>query len=151
MTYRSGKTYGHERGLSCSFRQWRADSHCNKVHGYALSVHIEFEADELDHRNWVIDFGGMKAVKQWLEDMFDHKLVVASDDPNLDEFYSMEEFGMADIREMDNVGCEAFAEAVAVFVDRWLLENDHKPRVRLHHVTIREHGANSATFVGEPK
>ncbi|SVB70610.1 uncharacterized protein METZ01_LOCUS223464, partial [marine metagenome] len=28
--YQSTKTYGNEVGLSCCFRQWRADSHCNK-------------------------------------------------------------------------------------------------------------------------
>lgn len=28
MTYVSTKTYGHEVGLSATFRQWRASSHC---------------------------------------------------------------------------------------------------------------------------
>ena len=34
--YRSSKTYGHEIGLSAAFRQWRAQSHCRLIHGYAL-------------------------------------------------------------------------------------------------------------------
>ena len=44
MNYVSTKTYGHEVGLSCAFRQHKADSHCAKLHGYALSVKVEFEA-----------------------------------------------------------------------------------------------------------
>ena len=56
--FRSTKTYGHEMGFSCAFRQHRADSHCRLVHGYALAFHFEFEATELDVRNWVVDFGG---------------------------------------------------------------------------------------------
>ena len=51
--YNSTKTYGHDVGLSCSFRQWRAQSHCSKVHGYALSVKFTFAAEKLDERNWV--------------------------------------------------------------------------------------------------
>ena len=27
-----------------AYRQWRADSHCNKIHGYALSFKFEFES-----------------------------------------------------------------------------------------------------------
>ena len=40
-----------------------------------------FESDTLDDRNWVMDFGGLKAFKDWAEYMFDHTLVVAQDDP----------------------------------------------------------------------
>ena len=87
MGYRSSKTFGHELGLSCAFRQWRADhSHCSKLHGYAISVHFEFESEELDARNWVMDFGGFKGVKQMLQDTFDHKVVIASDDPHKEFF-----------------------------------------------------------------
>lgn len=50
MTYKSTKLYGHEIGLSAAFRQWRAESHCRFLHGYALAVRFEFEADELDVR-----------------------------------------------------------------------------------------------------
>lgn len=149
MKYRSGKTYGHERGLSCCFRQWKADSHCSLLHGYALSVHIEFEAHSLDDRNWVIDFGAMKAIKEWLDHMFDHTTIVASDDPQAEHYVALSEKGMINLRMFPAVGCEAFAQEIATFVDRWLLENDHKPRVWLDHVTVREHGANSATIIWE--
>ena len=61
MRYQSTKTFGHDLGISCAFRQWRAThSHCSKIHGYALSVTMVFEANTLDDRNWVMDFGGFK-------------------------------------------------------------------------------------------
>lgn len=48
MTYSSTKTYGHEVGLSCAFRQCRATHfHCRYLHGYAFSIHLEFETEEL--------------------------------------------------------------------------------------------------------
>lgn len=148
MAYRSTKTYGHEVGLSCAFRQWRADSHCRFIHGYALAVRLEFEAGELDHRNWVIDFGGLKSLKEQLQDTFDHKLVVAEDDPMLSKFLALQSMQAAQIVVLPGVGCEAFARYVFYLGEAWLIEHKHLPRVRLTSVEVREHGANSAIFTG---
>jgi 6-pyruvoyltetrahydropterin/6-carboxytetrahydropterin synthase len=144
--YRSSKTYGHEIGLSAAFRQWRAQSHCRLIHGYALSVHLEFEADDLDERNWVVDFGSLKSFKGQLENTFDHKLLVAADDPKLKDFEELEALGLAEIVVVPATGCEAFAEMIFEAADVWLEDNGYKPRVRMHHVMVREHGANSATY-----
>ena len=82
----STKTYGAERGYAVAYRQWRADSHCRLIHGYALSFHFEFEADDLDARNWVCDFGGFRTLKETLDDWFDHTCLVAEDDPEFATF-----------------------------------------------------------------
>ena len=58
--FESGKVYAHNTGHSCAFRQWKADSHCNLIHGYALQFELTFGSDKLDNRNWVVDFGGLK-------------------------------------------------------------------------------------------
>ena len=73
--YFSTKCYGHNIGLSAVFRQPHADSHCSLLHGYSLSFKFTFGCNELDERNWVVDFGGLKPLKKWLEDSFDHKVV----------------------------------------------------------------------------
>lgn len=146
MPYRSSKTYGHDIGLSACFRQWRADSHCRLLHGYALSIHLEFETDELDLRNWVVDFGSLKSFKQQLEDTFDHKLLVAEDDPLLEELQGLTKLGVADVLVVPATGCEAFARLVYECAQIWLRDAGYAPRVRMHHVTVREHGANSATY-----
>lgn len=149
MTYRCGKTYGHDIGLTAVFRQHRAQSHCRFLHGYALSIHLEFEADELDERNWVVDFGSLKSFKQQLTDTFDHKLVVAEDDPQLDDLSMLAGLGLADIVVVESTGCEAFAKLVYEGAELWLKDAGYSPRVRMHSVTVKEHGANSATYTGE--
>ena len=146
MTYFSSKTYGHDIGLSCCFRQWRAQSHCRLLHGYALSVHLEFEADELDERNWVVDFGSLKSFKGQLEDTSDHKLLVSADDPELKTFEALETLGLAEVIVVPAVGCEAFARMIFEAAQLWLCDYGYSPRVRMNHVTVREHGANSATY-----
>lgn len=144
--YESQKIYGHERGLSCAFRQWGAQSHCNKLHGYALQVEITFEAEELDDRNWVVDFGGMKQLESTIRTFFDHTTVIAENDPSLESFRRLHDSGVIDLRVMKRVGCEAFAEFVYRLTCKWLAEYDKYNRVKVQKVTIREHGANSATY-----
>jgi 6-pyruvoyltetrahydropterin/6-carboxytetrahydropterin synthase len=143
--YQSTKTYGHEVGLSCAFRQWKADSHCHLLHGYAIAVKLVFEADSLDEKSWVMDFGGLKEVKQWLQDNFDHKLLVAKDDPMKDQILNLHRCGIADVVVVDRVGCESFAEMIYNYVEVWLTE---KGCVRLVSVEVKEHGANSAIYNG---
>ncbi|MEB3025883.1 6-pyruvoyl trahydropterin synthase family protein [Parvimonas sp. M13] len=112
--YTITKTYGNEQGLSATFRQWRADSHCRFLHGYALGfeVTIACNDDNLDARNWVYSFGGFKPFKAWLQDTFDHKTVVAEDDPQLEVFMqlSMTDTShgghtMLQLRVVEAVGC----------------------------------------------
>jgi len=154
--YFSTKTYGNERGLSCCFRQWKAThSHCSKLHGYSLGFRIKFEADELDDKNWVQDFGGLDEVKEYLVKQFDHTLAVAQDDPELEKLQALGS-DVVDVRVMPAVGCEAFAKQVYDFVEEWLttapdskyknLMGDEYPRVKVHSVECFEHAGNSATY-----
>ena len=83
----STKHYGHNIGLSAVFRQPNADhSHCHLLHGYSLAFTFTFGCDKLDNKNWAVDFGGLKPLKKWLEDNFDHKLCLDNADPMVDEF-----------------------------------------------------------------
>ena len=147
MTYISTKTYGHDIGLSVCFRQWKADSHCHFLHGYALAVRVEFAALELDEHHWVVDFGGLKDFKQQLVDLFDHKLLVASDDPERGRIMHLKVYNIADVLEVPATGCEAFARLVHGIATEWLKNHDYTPRVRVYSVEVREHGANSAIYI----
>src|SRR6056300_2054747 len=102
-------------GFSTVFRQHNAKTtHCRFLHGYGISFKVYFEG-ELDHRNWVWDFGGMKRAKtqidgmspkEWMDFMFDHTLIVAEDDPFVESFQSMEKHGAAQVRVIPAVGAE---------------------------------------------
>lgn len=147
MTFRylSTKTYGPERGLSCAFRQWRAqDSHCRFLHGYALGVKFTFGADELDPRGWVVDFGGLKNLLALLETTLDHTTLVAVDDPQLAVFRQMEEAGIADVVVVEHTGCEALASLIFNTTEQWLKDAGFSPRCQLVSVEVFEHSANSA-------
>ena len=112
-------------------------------------MHIEFEADELDERHWVVDFGSLKSFKGWLENTFDHRLLIAEDDPQKEMLQAIGGLNLAQIVMVPATGCEAFAELVYEGAQIWLKDNGYTPRVRVHSVTVSEHGANSATYTGE--
>lgn len=149
MTYISTKTYGHDIGLSCAFRQWKADSHCKYLHGYSLSITFRFMANELDYRNWVVDFGGLRDLKSTLEDYFDHKTIVAEDDPHIKWFKRGEELGILDLIEVDGVGCEKFAELAYNLAQEWLEDNHLSSRIKVMSAEVKEHGSNSAIYSNE--
>tara|TARA_B100000780_G_C21015975_1_gene407029 strand:+ start:41 stop:505 length:465 start_codon:yes stop_codon:yes gene_type:complete len=140
--YRVIKTYGNETGHSCAFRQWRATSHCKLIHGYSLGFEITFESDTLNEQNWVIDFGDLGILKSYLKHTFDHTTVVALDDPLYGTFEDLDASRLIDMRSMDHVGCEAFAEEVF----NYCKDKFEDKRVYIRSVRVFEHGSNSAVF-----
>lgn len=154
MPFYSRKTYTHAQGLTCCFRQWRAvDSHCRFIHGYALEIEIQFVADQLDARHWVVDFGGMKGVKAFLHETFDHKTLVAADDPELPRFQDLAAAGLIDLRVVPWVGCEAFTELVYDFLQTWLAEYEpvSDRNLAIASIEVREHAGNAARYVPDER
>ena len=131
---------------SAAFRQWRSThSHCQFIHGYNLTANITFEANELDNKGWVADFGGLKDLKSTLEHTFDHKLVVAADDPEIELIRQLDDAGVAEVVVLPGgVGCERFAEFVLKTADTFIDEAT-EGRVRVASVQINEHDSNFAT------
>ena len=142
-------------GFSRVFRQWKADTtHCKFVHGYGISFKVYFEGD-LDERNWVWDFGGMKRAKtqidgkspkEWMDYMFDHTLIVAEDDPYIKAFQQMETAGVAQVRVIPATGAEKFAEYIYNKLNKFV-DTETKGRVRVTKVKFMEHGKNAACYV----
>ena len=145
MPYYSTKTYGHNIGLSACFRQPNAHSHCKFLHGYSLAFKFTFACANLDERNWVVDFGGLKPLKKWLEDNFDHKVVLDENDPYLDTFKILENQALADLTIVDGVGVEMFAKHAYNFADK-LVNDMTDQRCWVVSVECMEHGANSAVY-----
>jgi len=145
--YISTKTY-HQQ-FPVAYRQWRADSHCNILHGYALSFHFEFESDTLDARNWVMDFGGLRPLKHLLEEWFDHSTLLALDDPNYNDIKKLGELGLAKITEVERTGCEGIADFLYEYINTVFLKDyGEADRIWCCKVEVRETQNNMAMRVG---
>ncbi len=146
--YYSTKEYKHLGPVA--YRQWRADSHCNQIHGYALSFFFKFGTNELDARNWAVDYGSLKSLKNLLEDWFDHTLLVAIDDPQRDELLRLGELGLAKITEVEKTGCEGLADFLYDYVNSiWLPENGYGDRIWCTEIQVRETDSNMAMRCGD--
>ena len=151
MKFQSTKLFD---GYSACFRQWKAEgTHCKFLHGYAVSFRVWFEGD-LDERNWVWDFGGMKRAKTningrspkaFFEYLLDHTTIVAEDDPYLSVFKSMDQEGIIQLRILPAVGCERFAEYLYQVINEFL-QLETEGRVRATKVEVYEHARNSASY-----
>ena len=145
----STKTYNQIGPVA--YRQWRADSHCNLVHGYALSFHFEFECDTLDARNWCMDFGGLRPLKDKLEEWFDHTLLVAQDDPHRDALINLGKLGIAKITEVEKTGCEGLSDFLYEYINTIFLPmygREESKRIWCSRVEVRETDSNMAMRVG---
>tara|TARA_R110000787_G_scaffold80627_3_gene175323 strand:+ start:302 stop:769 length:468 start_codon:yes stop_codon:yes gene_type:complete len=147
LKYISTKTY--KQIAPVAYRQWKADSHCNKIHGYALSFYFEFEATTLDARNWVMDFGGLRPLKDKLEEWFDHTLLLALDDPNYKDIKKLGELGLAKITEVEKTGCEGIASFLYEYVNTIFLPSyGEQDRIWCRRVEVRETDNNMAYIEG---
>jgi 6-pyruvoyltetrahydropterin/6-carboxytetrahydropterin synthase len=118
-----------------------------------------------------MDFGGLKAFKEWSEYMFDHTLIVAEDDPHLEKFKNLAKLGLndvggvCDLRLVGEVGCEKFAELAYSVMNKILIAfkagksitlagKEYSARypvgsgVKLKSVEVFEHAGNSAVYEG---
>ena len=141
-------------GYSTVFRQWKAEgTHCRFLHGYGVSFRVWFEG-ELDERNWVWDFGGMKRAKgtidgmnpkAWMDYMFDHTTIIAEDDPGLGGFKTMNEIGIIQLRILPAVGAEQFAKYIFEKLNTFVQEETNG-RVKVARVEFMEHSKNTAIY-----
>jgi 6-pyruvoyltetrahydropterin/6-carboxytetrahydropterin synthase len=141
-------------GYSTCFRQWKAEgTHCRFLHGYAVSFRVWFEG-ELDYRNWVFDFGGMKRAKTEINHMqpreffnwlLDHTTIIAQDDPHFDTFKQMDKDGIIQLRVLPATGCEQFAKYLYEILNKFL-KKETEGRVRAVKVEVYEHEKNSASY-----
>jgi 6-pyruvoyltetrahydropterin/6-carboxytetrahydropterin synthase len=74
VTKRLTFCYGH--------RLMDYEGKCRVPHGHNGVVEIELQAEALDRRGMVYDFGEIKdAVKTWLDRELDHRMLLRADDP----------------------------------------------------------------------
>ena len=144
---------------SVALRQHKAQhSHCKLMHGYALKFKVIFapinpfdENDGLDDMNWVVDFGGFKdapignGLKAWMDDMFDHTMLIEKDDPYLDFFQSMAMEGLCKLKIMDKMGAENLAKLVFDKFNDTLSKTDGG-RCKVVSVECFENDKNSAIY-----
>jgi len=150
--------------LPFAHRQPNHTGHCALIHGHSWGFDFTFATAQLDECGFVIDFGKLGWLKNWLNRMFDHTLVLNETDPCLgllkatlvDSVVAGEELGngvgavdLAKIIEVPDCSCEGLATYVLKEVGN-LLYTHTNGRVSLVQVTVHEDSKNSASAFSKP-
>ena len=146
MKYKSSKRFGP---ITTGHRQWRDKGHCSYVHGYGRYVRLTFEATELDERGWVMDFGDLKGVKSWIESEWDHRTLIAADDPVIPELKALEKVGGINLNILPEGYLPGIEESCRYLYDKLnpIIQRKTNNRVEITRVEIWETEKNQAEYV----
>lgn len=154
FSYRFTSTKEFVDAFPVAYRQWRADDKpgnipgCNKIHGYSFSIKLYFGTNDLDRRNWVVDYGSLGDLKATLQDQFDHTLLCAEDDPHMDWYQEAQRRGIAKVIVLPHLGCEAIADQIYKWVNGVFIPESfgkgESERVWCYRVEVRETQSNMA-------
>ena len=145
--YTSTKKFGP---ISVGHRQWRDKGHCRFAHGYGRYVELTFACHSLDDKGWVMDFGGLREVKMIINHEWDHRMLIASDDPLLETFKDLNVKEAIDLNIMNvergwGPGIESSCKFLYDIIQPYIKEVTDQ-RVWIKKVQIWEHENNSASY-----
>ena len=135
--------------LKAAHRQWRHPGHCKMVHGENWAFEVTFQSDTPDSCGFVVDFGRLRALRDALEKMFDHTLLIDEDDPELMRFSLLSVDRLCDLRVVKSCSAEGLAELVYNLATQ-TIERDEDMRTRgvtVVKVVCFEDNKNSATYI----
>ena len=147
MKFKSTKRFGP---ITTGHRQWRDSGHCSYIHGYGRYVRLTFEASQLDERGWVMDFGDLKDIKKWIESEWDHRTLIANDDPLRSEFIDLQERGGIYLNILPKGYGPGIEESCRYLYDMInpKIKTKTNNRVEITRVEVWEHENNHAEYVG---
>ena len=143
MNYISTKLF---REFPTAYRNHNSKSDCYLLHGYCRDVYIQFYGNRLDKQGFVVDFGELGPVKDWLNEKFDHTTVLQADDPSIPDFVKLSQDGHLSLTLLPLVSCEGWAEYIAKYVDNFVQQKTDG-RAGVLSVEVRENDKNSGIYI----
>jgi len=145
--YLATKTYAHNDGLSCCYRQWRATDNRARLHGYNLSIKMVFECHHLDDSFQTVDLATIAPIDDWVRNQFHNTTLIAADDPELDTFRALADKGVIDLRIVEATTVEKFAASLLVFAKQWMESTGLLTRATIRSVECSEHDGLTGLYV----
>lgn len=126
-------------------RQHRHSGHCSLIHGHNWAIKLTFACEAFDSNGFVVDFGNLKYIKQWIADHLDHACVFSVDDPLKDRILN----SVPQVYKpyfVSNASCEGISTHLwEVFSG--LLYKHEGDRVWIAEVELTEDSHNSTRYI----
>ena len=145
--FTSSKRFGP---ISVAHRQWKSESHCKYIHGYGRIIDITFHCKKRDEKGWVMDFGNLKEIKDWMFNIWDHSLLVAHDDPHRADLWKLDQEGVLKLFIMPEAYGPGIEDSCKYIYDKVtaMIKVETDGRVGIKKVRIYEHEFNWAEYNG---
>lgn len=138
------KTY---RDIPFAHRQHRHKGHCAYLHGHNWSLRLTFACTRPDKNGFVVDFGKLKYIKDWIEENLDHACLLNKEDAE----------GQTLLREHSDlfkpyILPDCSSEGIAYHlhgVFNNMVQKATNNRVRITTVEVQEDSKNAATYSAE--
>ena len=128
-------------------RQHMHGDHCAFIHGHNWSITLTFACREVDINGFVIDFGKLKYIKNWIDEHLDHACLFNENDPEARQMLNHSE-NLFKVYTLPNCSCEGIAQHLHKIFDKMVrLETDN--RVWITTVEIIEDAKNSAIYTSD--
>ena len=80
------------------------DCACKHLHGHSYSIKVFLGSNTLDHSEMVTDFKNLNFMKQFVDDVLDHKFMIDINDPNFDMITASHMPKVDDFKNFTNLG-----------------------------------------------
>ncbi len=128
-------------------RQFRHKGHCAQIHGHNWDIMLTFGCVQVDECGFVMDFGDLQCIKDFIAKYLDHAIVLAKTDPMLqtDAYTQLVKSGIFVPFLVDDPSCEGLCYCLfGLFYD--IINKHTKGRVHIMKIEIREGANASATY-----
>ena len=125
-------------------RQHLHDGHCSYIHGHNWDISVTFVCDETDENGFVVDFGKVKFLKEWIGAHLDHACLFSNDDPLVEKLRAAAPEAWK-IYQVEQCSCEGLARHLYNVFNGMVIEKTGG-RARVYCVEVSEDKKNAALF-----
>lgn len=125
-------------------RQHRHAGHCARIHGHSWSLALTFACKEPDRHGFVVDFGGLRFLRAWIDEHLDHACVLSVDDPEL-AWAKAKQGTVFKLLVVENASAEGIARHLHAALDP-LVRAETGGRAWIAEVELHEDSRNSVRF-----
>jgi len=133
------KTYYN---IPFAHRQPLHDGHCQFVHGHNWAIKFTFLANERDENGFVVDFGKLHFIKEWIDKKLDHALLICTNDPQV-EYFKANNNILWRLHLVNDASCEGLCNYIHEQFKR-AVTYETNGRVVIKSVEVFEDNKNSA-------
>ena len=134
------------RDIPLGHRQPKHPGRCALIHGHNWEIRITFEASQLDDNGFVVDFGELHYIKDWIDQNLDHACAFSAQDPHREKIEELAELGLIKPLFVENASCEGIAKHLFETFDP-LVQKDTQGRAKIISIHLLEDSKNSATYL----